>query len=129
MKPKIINVKGKPHLVIISYQEYLDLLDAAIKPKQLYAPKPKLHIKKLNESIDDKVPEEVRRRVAKGESPVKAWRLYRDLTQSEVAKLAGISSSTLSLIENEVRHGTRTSQDAIALALDVPVRILFSGLE
>ena len=126
MKPKIVTIKGKPHLVIISYKEYLDLIEAAKKPTQLQKPrqKHKLQTQRVLVRENCDTPDEVQRRLDKGESPVKAWRLYRDLTQTELANQAGVSNSTISLIENGVRCGTTETLEAIADALNVPTDML-----
>lgn len=111
MKHRIIKVKGEPHQVIISYAEYLEYLDLKGKSGK-------------NQPNVSKVPEEVARRLRKGESPLKAWRLYRDLTQTELANLAGVSASAISMIENSIRPGTIETFRALARALKIPIAAL-----
>lgn len=52
-------------------------------------------------------------------------RVRRQLSQAELAKLAGCSVSYLSLLENSKRDPTLSTVSSIARALKVPVEILF----
>jgi len=60
-------------------------------------------------------------RILAGESPVKIWRVHRDMTQAEFAKAAGISQSYLNEIERGHKDGSVESLRAIAQALAVDV--------
>ena len=53
------------------------------------------------------------------ENPIKVWREYRELTQQQLAEIAGISKPYLSQIETGKRIGTAEILSAIAKALDV----------
>jgi DNA-binding XRE family transcriptional regulator len=70
------------------------------------------------------VPDNILRRELAGESPVKLWRIQRNLTQQILAGRAGISKSYLSQIETGKRQDTVETLKAIALALDVPPDVL-----
>lgn len=100
--------------MVISYSDYLELLELRNKHKKVKAI--------MSHGIE--IPEEVTRRINKGESPVRAWRHYRDLTQTDLAALAGISLTLLSLIENSIRDGSNETHEALARALDIPVGLL-----
>ncbi len=52
------------------------------------------------------LPPEVRRRVADGASPLRAWREFRGFSQAQLALLTGISRSYLTQIETGERAGT-----------------------
>jgi transcriptional regulator with XRE-family HTH domain len=55
---------------------------------------------------------------------IRLCRTQRGLSQSELAKIAGISVSYLSLLERGKRDPTFSTIEGIASALDVPVSIL-----
>lgn len=55
---------------------------------------------------------------------IKLCRTQRGLRQSELANLAGVSVSYLSLLERDKRDPTLSTIEAIANALNVPVSIL-----
>ncbi len=85
---QFLEQKGKPVFVVIPYAEYLKLLPAQ----------------------ENAIPHEVVGLVIKKEmNLVKAWRIYLDLTQTEVAKKASISQAALSQMEkseNSLRSAT-----------------------
>lgn len=56
---------------------------------------------------------------------IKMCRARRGLTQAQVAQSARISVSYLSLLEKNKRDATVTTLKEIAIALNVPVGILF----
>lgn len=59
-----------------------------------------------------------------GDSPVKAWREYRRMTQDALATAAGLSKPYLSQIENRKRDGTIDVFQSLAAALGVPMDVL-----
>ena len=66
---QIINgADGKPAFVVIPYAQYV-----------------------AQHPDSDLIPHEVVSRIVDGETPIRAWREYLDLTQDEVAKRLGIS--------------------------------------
>ncbi len=56
-----------------------------------------------------------------GLTAVAAWRRYRGMTQTALAKAAGYSQVWLSRIESGVRHGTPKTRRALAKALNAPL--------
>lgn len=113
MKPKIIYIKGQPHLVILSYKDYCAILNGHIG--HTITPE----IERLSAAREDETPAEVLRRLQNGESPLRAWRLYRDLTQTELARRSGVSTSAISQIENNIRPGTVETFNALAKVLKI----------
>jgi len=95
-----IEQNGKPAFVIIPYDDYIKLLPTE----------------------DVTVPHEVVGLVIKkGMNLVKAWRTYLGITQSEIAKKAGISQAALSQMEkadNPLRMAT-LEKLAIAMGLSI----------
>ena len=66
------------------------------------------------------MPEAVSARLIKGDSRLKAIRVWRSIKQSDLAKATGIGQSYLSDIERRRRSGTTETLKALAKALDVP---------
>ncbi|WP_243374667.1 helix-turn-helix transcriptional regulator [Geotalea sp. SG265] len=118
MKPRVVTVKGKPHLVIMAYSDYVELLESKGK---------KATFQTKIDTPEEQPPAEVHRNLKKGKSPLKAWRLYRDLTQAALAKRAGVSTATISLIENDLRPGTIDTFKALAKVLKVPAKVLMGS--
>jgi DNA-binding XRE family transcriptional regulator len=57
-----------------------------------------------------------------GESPLAAWRRYRDISQSELARRSGVSRFTIMRIEAAgIGAGNRQSRSRLANALAIPV--------
>lgn len=56
---------------------------------------------------------------------IQMCRTRRQLSQAELADLAGCSASYLSMLENSKRDPTLSTVSSIAKALGVPVEILF----
>ena len=67
------------------------------------------------------VPAEVRYAIESGESPLAAWRRYRQVSQSALARAAGVSRFTVMRIESAgAGAGNRQSRRLLAAALDIP---------
>lgn len=109
MKPQIIEKNGKPEYVVLPYDEYVRLVEAAEDASDASA------------EIDtaDAVPAAIVDRLLAGESPVRVWREHRGLTQQQLADLASISKPYLSQIETGERDGSATILSQIARALGV----------
>ncbi|MDF1734950.1 MAG: helix-turn-helix transcriptional regulator [Minwuia sp.] len=69
-------------------------------------------------------PLEVAERLMLGDHPIKVWREYRGLTQTELASRADTSKAYVSQLETGTRSPSRKLLTAIAAALDVPARDL-----
>ena len=122
MKAQIIEKDGRPEFAVISYADYerfLELIEDEADARAVA----EFHADYAAGKAF-LVPDDILRRELAGESPVKLWRIQRNLTQQELAKRAGISKSYLSQIETGKRQGTVETLKAIALALDVPPDVL-----
>jgi DNA-binding XRE family transcriptional regulator len=122
MKAQIIEKDGHPEFAVIPYADYERFLELIEDKADAHA---------VAEFHADYaagkaflVPDGILRRELAGESPVKLWRLQRNLTQQILAGRAGISKSYLSQIETGKRQGTVETLRAIAAALDVPPDVL-----
>jgi DNA-binding XRE family transcriptional regulator len=72
------------------------------------------------------VPDQVKRRISGGESPVRAIREWRGLSGAYLARLAGITPSMLSQIERTGKTGSTRTIKAIAEVLGVPIDVVVS---
>ena len=100
---QIIEQNGKPAFAVIPYDEYLKLL-----PDE-----------------DVTIPHEVVRLVVKkGMNLVKAWRAYLGMTQTEVAKKAGISQAALSQMEKSGNKLRTATLEKLARVMDLSVEQL-----
>lgn len=100
---QIIEQNGKPAFAVIPYDEYLKLL-----PDE-----------------DVTIPHEVVGLVVKkGMNLVKAWRAYLGMTQTEVAKKAGISQAALSQMEKSGNKLRTATLEKLARVMDLSVEQL-----
>jgi DNA-binding XRE family transcriptional regulator len=59
-----------------------------------------------------------------GGNPIKAFRKYRGMKPSELARMTNISPAYLSQLESGAREGSVKMVKAIAVALNVPMDLL-----
>ncbi len=80
-------------------------------------------------ACEDKVaiyPKEIRQRIVdKEESPVRIFRDYRKMTQSDLANKVGVDKSMISHIENGNKKGSTKTLLKIAKALNMDLNDLF----
>ncbi|HEY5503637.1 MAG TPA: helix-turn-helix transcriptional regulator [Sedimentisphaerales bacterium] len=125
MSVQVIERNGQPEWAILPYEEYLQLVEQAetLQDIQDYD-----RIKAAVESGEEEViPAGVAFTLAVGESPVKVWREYRQLTQQQLAELVGMSVPFLSRIETAKRKTSMKTMVAIAKALRVTVDDLITS--
>ncbi|MCA9930999.1 MAG: helix-turn-helix domain-containing protein [Anaerolineales bacterium] len=115
-KVQLILKEGQPEYAILPYDMYLQLVEDAEMLQD---------IKDYDEAIqaieagEELVPGEIVFAIFDGENPIKVWREYREMTQAQLAKKAGISAAFLSQIESGKRTGSTDVLKAIAAALDL----------
>ncbi len=103
MKYDLLHIQGKPY-VLVPLHDYRNLNGAA---------------------TDDNLPDDVLDALAtRQDSPVKVLRLHYGLTQSELAKRAGLSRPYLTEIETGKKDGSLRALKSIAEALDVDLGVL-----
>lgn len=68
---------------------------------------------------EELIPAEVVNALVDGENPIRVWREYRGMTQSQLAKVADISVPCLSQLESGKRTGSPGVLNAIARGLDL----------
>ncbi len=117
---QIIEQNGTPAFAVIPIDMWDKLREAAeeLEDTALYD-----EVKTNDDGF--RIPHEIiTRTLIGGESPVKAWREHRGLTQDTLSTTAGISKAYLSQIENGKRHGAVRVLKAIAKALAVPLDVI-----
>lgn len=112
----IIKHEGKPTFVVLPYEEYQDLI-----AKQPLSEEMEYKVALERAKEEEHFPEEVVKRVLGGESPIKVFREYRNISQQELADKIGKSKQYISEIERGNRKGAaKTLKDiAVELRLDL----------
>jgi len=80
---------------------------------------------KQSEAESSSLPNELLDRIAGGENPVRAVRLWRGLNGRQLSVLVGITPSMLSQIERTGKTGSTRTFRAISEVLGVPLALLF----
>ena len=116
-----IEKNGRRTHAVLDIKEYERLLAAAEDAADVAA------VRNARANPDDLVPGEIAERLIAGENPVKVWRGYRGMTQSELAEKSGFDQADISRIERGQREPTGRTLRALASALDVTVGDLVSS--
>ena len=103
--PQIIKQNGKPAFAVIPWNEYQELLNNQIES---------------NES-DVWFPNEVVKANVRGDSLIKAWREYLNLTQAELASKAGMKQSALARLETNTANPRKSTLLKLAEAMGITV--------
>jgi DNA-binding XRE family transcriptional regulator len=72
-----------------------------------------------NPSSKNALPIEMAERIFEGESPVKIWREYRDMTQDQLGEKAGVGKAFLSQVESGKKNPSMKVLKQLAAGLDV----------
>lgn len=116
MSVQVILKEGKPEYAVLPYETYLQLVEAAEMLSDIRDYDEAMQAIAEGEEI---IPADVVYALYEGGNPIRVWREYRGLSQSELAAKAGISASYLSQLEAGKRAGTTEVLSAIAAALDL----------
>jgi DNA-binding XRE family transcriptional regulator len=103
--PQIIKQDGKPAFAVIPWNEYQQLLNNQIE----------------SDESDVWFPNEVVKANARGDSLIKAWREYLNLTQAKLASKAGMKQSALARLETNTTNPRKSTLLKLAEALGVTV--------
>jgi predicted transcriptional regulator len=79
---------------------------------------------RLEDGEDELIPLEITDRRLAGESTVKIWREYRDITQEKLAKASKVSRAMIAAIESGRKTGGIATLKKLAGALDVDLENL-----
>lgn len=115
MTVQYIQNKGQPQYAIIPVAEYQQLLQKSDMLDD---------VKAFDQAIlenEESIPADMVAKLINGENKIKVWRNHRAMTQSELAKKAGIAQVTISLMEKNKRTGTLEVINKIAKALAVDI--------
>ena len=116
MSVQIIEKDGVPEYVILTYQEYEKLVEAAEALEDIRAyDEAKLRIAEGEELI----PSEITFALLDGENPIRVWRQHRKYTLQDLADKAGISKPYLSQLELGKRSGSTEVLRQLAKVLDI----------
>lgn len=115
MTIQIIEIAGN-RMVVLPEDEYRQLLDGAEDREDRDAA---VEAERRRLSGEDYIPASVMDRLLAGDSPLKVWRQYRGLTQTELASKIGMSKMTVSTMESGSRPGSIKVWRALSEALNV----------
>jgi len=126
-KIQLIERDGKPEWAVLPYEEYLHLIEQAEMLDDIRDyDAAKAAIERGEEEL---IPSEIVFAILDGKNPIKVWREFRQLTQQQLAKAAGISKPYLSQIETGKRRGTTEVITTIAKVLDISIDELITQEE
>ncbi len=118
MTAQFIRKAGKPEYAVVPIDEYQQLLEAAEDLDELIAFDSA--VREMQAGYDELVPQDIAKRLMSGdERPLKVWREYRGLTQTDLATKAGISQGQVAQMESGKRAGKVSVIRKLASALDV----------
>jgi len=106
---------GEPAFAVLPIAEYERLLDAADEALSVRA------FDAYKAARSETFPEEVAERLLAGEHPVRVFREYRGLTQTQLAEVAGLKQAYVSQIEARARVGSVDVLKRVADALNVDI--------
>jgi len=127
MTAQIIEKNGKPEYAVVPIDEYQQLLEVEEDLDELIAFDSA--VREMEAGYDELVPQGIAKRLVSGdERPLKIWREYRGLTQTDLAAQAGLSQAQIAQMESGKREGKvlvlRKLADVLKIDLDdlVPAR-------
>lgn len=98
---QIITSRGKPRFVVVEYQTFMKILEQVEGQK-----KPQTVIKRTRRGKEPSASELTQ---LMRTSPIKGWRLFRNMTQSELAESTGLKQTHVSLMEaNKIKPRENT---------------------
>lgn len=103
--PQIITQNGKPAFAVIPWEQYQVLVHKQIE----------------TDESDVWFPNEVVKANIRGDSLIKAWREYLNLTQEELSAKAGMKQSALARIEKSGVSPRKATLMKIAKAMNIQV--------
>ncbi|SLM31404.1 Helix-turn-helix domain protein [Desulfamplus magnetovallimortis] len=107
-KPQIIEQNGEPAFAVIPWNEYRHLIENQVQ----------------QDESDIWFPHEVVGANIRGDSLIKAWREYRNMTQEELAAKAGIKQPALARLEKPDANPRTATLKKLADAMDISVEQL-----
>ncbi len=125
MKPQVIKTESGDELVVLSRASYDALVRRARGEDAGTARIVAKSSAALRAGTDIEVPSHVAEAIARGESPLRAIREWRGMTQTDLGEIkTRIGQSTISALENGTRRGTPAVWKKLAEVLRVPLDLL-----
>lgn len=113
MATQIIKREGVPEYAVIPYSDYQKLLKLAEDADDIaFAEAAK---------DDENIPSEIVYQLLDGENPLKVWRKFRGMTQTELAEKADVTQAMITMIENGKRTGTIDVLSRLAKVLNIDI--------
>jgi DNA-binding XRE family transcriptional regulator len=119
MNVQLIERDGKPEWAVLPYAEYEHLM--ALLEDMQDAGDAKRIMSSLDRGEDEALPQAVAQRLLNDEAPLRVWREYRGLTQTQLAEMAGVTQAMVTMIETGRRKGQTPTLKRLADALGVDV--------
>ena len=119
MNVQLIERDGKPEWAVLPYAEYEHLM-ALLEDMQDAGDAQRI-MSNLARGEDEALPQAVAQRLLNDEAPLRVWREYRGLTQTQLAEAAGITQAMVTMIETGRRKGQTSTLKRLADALGVGV--------
>jgi len=111
--------KGQPLYAVMPWRDYQRLTAVDSETAKLIAAG-------LSARRDEAYPEEIARRLARGDVPLKVIREWRGLTQAELSERCGVDAQYISQIERGTRNAGRKVVAMLAETLKVSRDILMN---
>jgi len=120
-EPQFIKTPSGDDLVVLTRADYEELIRIAEEAAEDAADVAAYDAAKAASANAKPVPPEVSRLVQKGETILKAIRIWRDIGQVKLADEIGSSQGFISDLESRRRKLTPEVAEKLAVALDVPL--------
>ena len=115
MNAQIIQKNGESFAVIPEHF-YLELLEKAEEMDDI-----KEFDLAMIDQDDEEIPSEIVYQLLNGENPLKVWRKFRSLTQTDLAQQADTTQAMIAMIENGKRTGTIDILNRLSEALNINI--------
>ena len=119
MNVQLIERDGKPEWAVLPYAEYQHLM--TLLEDMQDAGDAKRIMSNLASGEDEALPQVVAQRLLNDEAPLRVWREYRGLSQTQLAEAAGVTQAMVTMIETGRRKGQTSTLKRLADALEVDV--------
>jgi len=117
--PQVISMPGGEKMAVVPLEEYKRLSRNAEELSDLRAYDEAAQ--RLAAGQEEMLPSQFAERILGGESAVRVWREFRQISVKELARRAGISGSYLSQIESGSRTGALPTMKSLAQALNLDI--------
>ena len=143
-KPKIVTRDGEPDEVILSYADWRRIVArfrdagggdtgedaddiAAVAAARAADTEFAARVAaERGTPVETTVPLQVVKAKLDGAHPLKAWREYRGITQTELASRSAVARNLIAQIETHKKQGSVATLDRLARALSIPIEALLA---